>query len=127
LDIKAGKGPLSLVIEVPCGKARIVEDNARPYQACATQLARLAVLTLDDAPVEADAIRDATTAVLAEAVKSILSDRDLLMVGRLTRLAAAAHETVAAAESGDAARLRRETRRFEAFASALWSVQSGQR
>lgn len=42
---------------------------------------------------------------------------------RLSRLAAAADEAVAAAGAGDLAQLRRHLRRFDVLTAAIWAVQ----
>ena len=41
---------------------------------------------------------------------------------RLTRLAAAANDVIAAAWAGDSAQMRRHLRRFDALTSAIWTV-----
>jgi hypothetical protein len=48
----------------------------------------------------------------------------LFLAARQARLAAAAEDLVAAAEDGSAAALSRPLCRFEALATALWTVQS---
>jgi hypothetical protein len=44
---------------------------------------------------------------------------------RLSRLATAANDMIAAAGAGDPAQLRRRLRRFEVLTSAIWTVQQG--
>jgi hypothetical protein len=81
----------------------------------------------------ASEVRDATNTVIAEAEAA---GRDALATAaggrehaevflgvRLARLMTAADDAVSAAHSGDAARLRRQLRHFEALASAIWTVQ----
>jgi hypothetical protein len=103
-------------------------NGQRLCHPCAVHLANLAALAHGGTPLTDAAtlaVRNATAAVLGEAVKAVAADQDdMLLATRLSRLAAAARETMAAAGSGDTARLQREARRFEAFTSALWSVLS---
>jgi hypothetical protein len=47
----------------------------------------------------------------------------IFLAVRLSRLAVAAGEAVAAAGAGDFVQLRRHLRRFEALTSAIWAVQ----
>ena len=44
---------------------------------------------------------------------------------RLSRLAVAANDVIAAAKAGEPARLSRHLRRFEVLNSAIWTVQQG--
>ena len=46
---------------------------------------------------------------------------------RLSRLAAAAGDAIAAAWAGDFTQLRRHLRRFETLTSAIWAVQDAPR
>ncbi len=82
----------------------------------------------------ADEVSERTSAILAETgaavqvtVAAIPGTRRAAVAGlladRLTRLAAAADETVSAAKDADAGALRRCVRRFEMLTSAAWTVQ----
>ena len=80
-------------------------------------------------------VRDATTAVIAEAdaagryaLAATGGGRrephaETFLCVRLARLEAAADEAVSAARDGDAPRLSREVRRFDALTSAIWTVE----
>jgi len=66
----------------------------------------------------------ATQAILAEAEAAVRDARAGTFLGvRLSRLAAAADDVIAAARAGDAAQLRRHLHRFEVLTSAIWTVQ----
>ena len=77
-------------------------------------------------------VAEATDAILAEAeaagretraVGGDGPDPGIFLAVRLSRLAVAAGEAVAAAGAGDFTQLRRHLRRFEALTSAIWTVQ----
>ncbi len=74
----------------------------------------------------------ATGAILAEAEAAGSDARVAAGAGpgagtfmsvRLSRLATAANDAIAAAGDGDSAQLRRHLRRFEVLTSAIWTVQ----
>ena len=115
-----------------------VADRTERHQTCCLpHLLVLRMLASDD--VEAPSpwlamakVAQATDAILAEAETA---GREARAVGgdgpgpgiflgvRLSRLAAAAGDAVAAAGAGDFTQLRRHLRRFEALTSAIWAVQ----
>ena len=115
-----------------------VADRTEGHQArCLPHLLVLRMLASDDAEVPSPwlamhKVAEATDAVLAEAEAA---GREARAVGgdgpglgiflsvRLSRLAVAAGEAVAAAGAGDFTQLRRHLRRFEALTSAIWTVQ----
>jgi hypothetical protein len=115
-----------------------VADQTEDHQArCLPHLVRLRMLALTeaDAPLPwlaaAEVIR-ATEAILSEAEAAGREARTAAGVGldtgiflgvRLTRLASAASDAVAAAWTGDFAQLRRHLARFDALTSAIWTVQ----
>src|SRR5579875_431698 len=74
----------------------------------------------------------ATGAVLAEVEAAVREARSAaacgpgattLLLVRLRRLSAAAGDALGAASAGDATGMRRQLHRFEALASAIWTVQ----
>jgi hypothetical protein len=77
-------------------------------------------------------VAQATDAILAEvevagrearAATGGGPDPGIFLSVRLSRLAAAAGDAVAAAGAGNFTQLRRDLRRFEALTSAIWTVQ----
>lgn len=115
---------------------RIDDPRAR----CQPQLLRLRMLARGEtgAPLPRQAaaeVREATNAVIAEseaaghaALAAAGSPHSELEAGtflwvRLARLAEAADKAVAAARTGDVNGLRRHLDRFDALASAIWTVQ----
>jgi hypothetical protein len=68
----------------------------------------------------------ATEAILAEAEAAVMDARAGTFLGvRLSRLASAADDVVAAARAGDTAQLRRHLHRFDVLTSAIWTVRQG--
>ena len=115
-----------------------VADRTEGHQArCLPHLLVLRMLASDD--VEAPnpwlamaKVAQATDAILAEAEVAGHEVRvatgggpgpGILLSVRLSRLAAAAGDAVAAAGAGDFTQLRRHLRRFETLTSAIWVVQ----
>jgi hypothetical protein len=116
---------------------RIGEHRAR----CLPHLLTLRLLARDDPETPfpwltgAD-VAAATAAILAEAETA---SREIGIAAgggpgtgtfldvRLSRLAVAAADVIAAAEAGDFAQLRRYLHRFETLTSAIWTVQNGAR
>jgi hypothetical protein len=115
-----------------------VADRTEGHQArCLPHLLVLRMLASDD--VEAPTpwlamakVAEATDAILAEAeaagreARAVGGDGPgpgIFLAVRLSRLAVAAGEAVAAAGVGDFTQLRRHLRRFEALTSAIWTVQ----
>ena len=83
----------------------------------------------------AEVIR-ATGAILAEAeaagheamtAAEVGLDTGIFLGARLSRLASAASDAVAAAWAGDLAQLRRHLARFDTLTSAIWAVQDAGR
>lgn len=115
-----------------------VADLTEGHQAhCLPHLLMLRMLAGDDAeapsPWRAMAeVAQATDAILAEAEAAGRESRavggdgpgpGIFLAVRLSRLAVAAGEAVAAAGAGDFTQLRRHLHRFEALTSAIWTVQ----
>jgi hypothetical protein len=115
-----------------------VADRTEGHQArCLPHLLILRMLASDDAEVPSPwlamaKVAEATDAILAEAetagreVRAVGGDGPgpgIFLAVRLSRLAVAAGEAVAAAGAGDFTQLRRHLRRFEALTSAIWTVQ----
>ena len=110
------------------------------YTRCVLRLARLRLLAGDGAgaplpPGAVGEVGQAARAIVAEtgaagqaAVAAVAESRRgsaaVFLAARQARLVAAADEVVAAAADGSAAALSRPLRRFEALATALWTVQS---
>jgi len=79
----------------------------------------------------------ATGAILAEveaAVRAVTGDGPVGTAGpgiflgvRLSRLAAAADDAIAAAGAGDSTQLRTHLRRFDTLTAAIWAVQDASR
>jgi hypothetical protein len=115
-----------------------IADKIEDHQArCQPYLLRLRMIARDDpgtvqprqAVIE---VIQATEAILAEAEAARSDARAAAGDGpgaqtflgvRLTRLAAAAGDAVAAARAGDSAQLRRHLYRFDVLTSAIWTVQ----
>jgi hypothetical protein len=113
-------------------------DRIEEHQAqCLPHMLTLRLLVRDGAETPlpwlaaAEVIR-ATEAILAEAQTASREVRATAGGGpgtgtflgvRLSRLAAAADDAIAAAAAGNFAQLRRHLRRFEALTSAIWAVQ----
>ena len=115
-----------------------VADRTEGHQArCLPHLLMLRMLASDDAEAPSPwlamaKVAQATDAILAEAeaagrearaVGGDGPDPGIFLAVRLSRLAVAAGEAVAAAGAGDFAQLRRHLRRFETLTSAIWIVQ----
>ena len=115
-----------------------VADRTEGHQArCLPHLLVLRMLASDDAEAPSpwlvmSKVAQATDAILAEAeaagrearaVGGGGPGRGMFLAVRLSRLAVAAGEAVAAAGAGDFTQLRRHLRRFEALTSAIWIVQ----
>ena len=114
-----------------------IADRIGDHQArCLPHLVTLRMIDRDDAEapfpwlVRAE-VAGATEAILAEAeaagreVRAVTGggpDTGIFFGTRLSRLAAAADEAIAAAGAGDFTRLRRHLRRFETLTSAIWAV-----
>jgi hypothetical protein len=115
-----------------------VADQTESHQArCLPHLLMLRMVASDDAEVPSPwlamtKVAQATDAILAEAeaagreARAVGGDgpgSGMFLAVRLSRLAVAAGEAVAAAGAGDFTQLRRHLRRFEALTSAIWTVQ----
>jgi hypothetical protein len=115
-----------------------VADRTEGHQArCLPHLLVLRMLVSDDAEAPSpwlvmSEVAQATDAILAEAeaagheARAVGGDGPgpgIFRAVRLSRLAVAAGEAVAAAGAGDFVQLRRHLRRFEALTSAIWAVQ----
>jgi hypothetical protein len=113
-----------------------IADQIEDHQTrCQLHVLRLRMIARDEAgtglPWQAVAdIIQAIEAIWAEA--AVASSEAFVLGGpgagaflgvRLSRLAGAASEVIAAAGSGDAAELRRRLHRFEVLTSAIWTVQ----
>jgi len=113
-------------------------DQIEDHQArCLPHLLSLRMLARDavDAPLSWLAVEEvirATKAILAEAEAAGHEARTAAAAGpglgvflgaRLSRLAVAADDAIAAARAGDLAQLRRNLRRFDVLTSAIWAVQ----
>jgi hypothetical protein len=115
-----------------------VADQIGDYQArCLPYLLTLRILVRDGAEAPFPGltraeVAAATEAILAEAEAASREARAATGGGpvtaifldvRLSRLAAAAADAIAAAEAGDFTQLRRYLHRFETLTSAIWMVQ----
>ena len=78
----------------------------------------------------------ATKAILAEVETAVRAATGggpggpgpgIFLGARLSRLAAAADDAIAAAWAGDYTQLRRHLRRFDTLTSAIWAVQDASR
>lgn len=103
---------------------------------CQRQLLRLRLLVLSQDEMtpyrQAREIRDATSAVIAEAEavsRAVVEagrrepGAETFLWVRVTRLAMAADQAVSAARSGDHAALDAHVRHFDSLTSAIWTVQ----
>lgn len=114
------------------------------YERCMPHLAQLQMLTADEAaaplpPGAARQVAEITRIVLAEteaagqAIAASTSGAGQavqatpFLAARLARMAAAARYAVTAAEAGDAAAFRRQSRLFGTLTSATWTVQDALR
>jgi hypothetical protein len=118
-----------------------VADQTEDHQArCVPHLTTLRMLarTEVDAPLPwlAAEVIQATEAILAEAEAAAREAGTAAEVGlntgiflgvRLSRLASAAGDAIAAAWAGDFAQLRRHLARFDTLTSAIWAVQDAGR
>jgi hypothetical protein len=119
-----------------------VADRTEGHQArCLPHLLTLRVLASHDAEVPSPwlvmaEVAQATDAILAEAETAGREVRAATGAGpgpgiflsvRLSRLAVAAGDAVAAAGAGDFTQLRGQLRRFETLTSAIWAVQEAPR
>jgi hypothetical protein len=115
-----------------------VADRTEGHQArCLPHLLVLRMLARDEGEAPSPwlamaKVAQATDAILAEAEAAGRAARaaggdgpgpGIFLSVRLSRLAVAAGEAVAAAGAGDFTQLRRHLRRFEALTSAIWTVQ----
>jgi hypothetical protein len=119
-----------------------VADRAEDHQArCLPYLLTLRILARGETvPLPwpaADEVTRATQAILAEARAAGREAPDhatrtvvgagpgpgTFLAVRLSRLAAAADDAIAAARTGDFAQLRRHLVRFDSLTSAIWAVQ----
>ena len=117
-----------------------VADRTEGHQArCLPHLLTLRLLTRDGAEAPSPwlamaEVAHATDMILAEAEAEAAGrevraatgsgpDPGIFLSVRLSRLAAAAGNAVAAAGAGDSTQLRRHLRRFEALTSVIWTVQ----
>jgi len=115
-----------------------VADRIEDHEArCLPHLLVLRMLASDDAEVPSPwlamaKVAQATDAILAEAETAGREARTakgngpgpgIFLSVRLSRLAAAAGDAVAAAGAGDFTQLRRHLHRFEVLTSAIWAVQ----
>jgi len=116
----------------------VVTDQIEDHQArCLPHMLRLRMLARDgmEAPLSLLAVAEvtgATEAILAEAEAAAREARaaagsgpglGVFLGARLSRLAVAADDAIAAATAGDLAQLRRHLRRFDVLTSAIWAVQ----
>jgi hypothetical protein len=115
-----------------------VADQLEDRQArCLPHLLRLRMLVgTPEAPLPWLAVAEvtrATEAILAEveaAVRAVTGGgpgTGIFLDVRLSRLAAAADDAIAAAWAGDFTQLRRHLPRFETLTSAIWAVQEAPR
>ncbi len=120
------------------GTVMTVADRTDGHQArCLPHLLTLRMLASHDAEAPSPwlvmaEVAHATDVILAEVeaagreVRAAMGGGPgpgILLSVRLSRLAVAADDAVAAAGAGDFTQLRRRLRRFEALTSAIWAVQ----
>ena len=120
------------------GTVMTVADRTDGHQACCLpHLLTLRMLASHDAEAPSPwlvmaEVAHATDVILAEVEAAGREVRAAMGGGpgpgiflsvRLSRLAVAADDAVAAAGAGDFTQLRRHLRRFEALTSAIWAVQ----
>ena len=116
-----------------------VTDQPEDYRArCLPHLLALRMLAryTPEAPLPWLAVAEvtqATDAILAEveaAVRAVTGSGPgigIFLGARLSRLAAAADDAIAAAGAGDFTQLRTHLRRFDTLTSAIWAVQDASR
>jgi len=113
-----------------------IADKIEDHQArCQPYVLRLRMIARDEAGTTltwqaVTEVIQATEAILAEAKASGSDARATAGPGaatflnvRLSRLAVAANDAIAAAGEGDSGLLRRHLHRFEVLTSAIWTVQ----
>jgi len=115
-----------------------IADKIEDHQArCQPHVLRLRMIARDEAGTTLSwqavtEVIQATGAILAEAEAADSTARAAAGAGpgaaiflgvRLSRLAAAASDAIAAAGDGDSGQLRRHLHRFEVLTSAIWTVQ----
>jgi len=112
-----------------------VADQTEGHRArCLPHLLQLRMLASDTPEaafpwLSAGEVTQAMQAILAEVEAEVRVTAEggpaigMFLGVRLTRLATAADEAIAAAWAGDFAQLRRHLRRFETLTSAIWTVQ----
>jgi hypothetical protein len=112
-----------------------VTDQLEDHQArCLPHLLTLRMLVrfTPEAPLPWLAVAEvtqATKAILAEVEAAILAvtgggpGAGMFLGARLSRLAGAADDAIAAAGAGDFTQLRTDLRRFDTLTSAIWAVQ----
>jgi hypothetical protein len=111
-------------------------DTIEDHQArCQPYMLKLRMIVLDEAGTAltwqaVTEVVQATGAILAEAEAAGSYARAAAGPGtatflsvRMSRLAGAANDAIAAAGEGDCSLLRRHLHRFEALTSAIWTVQ----
>ena len=111
-------------------------ENIEDHQArCQPYMLRLRMIALDETGIAptwqaVTEVVQATGAILAEAEAAGSCARAAAGPGaatflgvRMSRLAAAANDAIAAAGEGDCSLLRRHLHRFEVLTSAIWTVQ----
>jgi hypothetical protein len=111
-------------------------DQIEDHQArCQPHVLRLQMIARDEAGTgfawqAVAAVTEAAEAILAEAEAAGSATfavggggPGIFLSVRLSRLATAANDVIAAARAGDTAQLRRRLHRFEVLTSAIWTVQ----
>jgi hypothetical protein len=113
-----------------------IAEQIEDHQArCQPHVLRLRMIARDEAGT---GLSWQAVAGVTEAAEAILAEAEaagseafatggggpgLFLTVRLSRLAAAANDLIAAARAGDPAQLRRRLHRFEVLTSAIWTVQ----
>jgi hypothetical protein len=112
-----------------------VADRTEGHRApCLLHLLRLQMLARD---AQESALPWLVTGEVTRTMEAILAEVEaeiraateashgtgIFLAVRLSRLAAAAGDAIAAASAGDFAQLRRHLRKFEALTTAIWTVQ----
>jgi hypothetical protein len=112
-----------------------VADRIEGHRArCLPHLLRLQMLARDAQEaalpwLAAGEVTRAMEAILAEVEAAVRAATEggqstgIFLAVRLSRLAAAADDAIAAASAGDFTQLRRHLRNFETLTSAIWMVQ----
>lgn len=112
-----------------------IADRAEGHRArCLPHLFRLRMLARDAQEaalpwLAACEVTRATEAILAEVEAEVRAvteggpGRGIFLGVRLSRLATAADDAIAAARAGDFTQLHRHLRKFETLTSAIWTVQ----